>query len=139
MGAMLSHIDCKVHHFHLLSEITDHNSYGNEISIIDGFIKSINGNNFPKKTTAGGELQLYWNYGSTSWVPLKDIKASNPLELEEHAINNKIEGEPAFRWRVRDVVKKLYLVIWKVSKKYWKTSHKFAIRIIKTVYEALQI
>ena len=52
MGAMLSHIDCKVHHFHLLSEITDHNSYGNEISTIDGFIKSINGNNINKKTIA---------------------------------------------------------------------------------------
>ena len=40
---------------------------------------------------------------------------------------------------MRDVENKRYQTIGKVSKKYWKTSHKFGIRVPKTVYEALQI
>ena len=82
---------------------------------------------------------MEWKDGSTSWVPLKDLKVSNPLELAEYAINNKIDREPAFHWWVRDVAKKRDRIIGKIAKKYWKTSHKFGIRVPKTVDEALQI
>ena len=81
VGNMFSHIDYEGNQFHILIEITDHNSDGNLISISDGFINSINGNNLPKKTTAGRKIQLDWEDGSTSWFPLKDLKASNPIEL----------------------------------------------------------
>ena len=79
-----------------MSNITDNNSDGNEISISDGFIKSRNGNNLPNKTTNGWKLQVEWKDGSTSWVPLKDLKASNLIELAEYKINNNIEHKPAF-------------------------------------------
>ena len=52
-GAMLSYVDDKDQHLQLLSKITDHKSYVNATSINDGFIKSTNANNVPKKTTAG--------------------------------------------------------------------------------------
>ena len=74
---MLSHIDDEGHHLQILSEITDHNSDGNIISISDGFIKSRNGNNLPKNTTARWKLQVEWKDRSASWVLLKYLKASN--------------------------------------------------------------
>ena len=69
--AMLSKIDDEGHQFHLLSEITDHKYDGNAISTSDGFIKSRNFNNVTKNNMYGWKLQVEWNYGSTSWVPLK--------------------------------------------------------------------
>jgi hypothetical protein len=35
-----------------------------------------------------------------SWVKLKDLKASNPIELAEYAVANWIAEEPAFKWWV---------------------------------------
>ena len=57
-GSMLSNIDDEGRNFQLLSDMTDHKSDGNVISISDGFIKSINGNNLPNNTTSGWELQV---------------------------------------------------------------------------------
>jgi hypothetical protein len=37
-----------------------------------------------------------------SWVKLKDLKASNPIELAEYAVANRIAEEPAFKWWVFD-------------------------------------
>ena len=79
MGAMFSHIDGEGHNFQILSNITDHKSDGNEISISDRFIKSINGNNLTNNNTAICKLQVDWKYGSAYLVPLKYSKTSNPL------------------------------------------------------------
>ena len=76
----------------------------------------------------GWKLQVERRDGSTYWAPLKDLKASNPVELEWYTINNNIELGLDFCWWVRDVVKKRYHIIGKVANKYWKTSHKFGIR-----------
>ena len=78
---MFSHIDDEGLHFQILSEITDHKSDGNAIPISYVFIKLINGKNLPKNTTSGCKLQVEWKDGLTSWVTLKYLKASNPLEL----------------------------------------------------------
>ena len=98
---MLSQIDDEGHRFQLLRNITDHKPYGNAIAISDGFINSRNGNNGPKNNTDGWKLQVEWKDIATSWVPLKDIKASNPIELSEYTINNNIEHKPFFHWLVR--------------------------------------
>ena len=78
---MLSHIDDEDNHFQILSEITDHKSDGNDISISDGFINSINGKNVPKKTTDVWKLQLKRKDGSSYWVTQRYLKASINLQL----------------------------------------------------------
>ena len=52
----------------------------------------------PKKTTAGWEVLCEWNDGTTTWLPLKEIKAGNPIELAEYTVANGIAEEPAFKW-----------------------------------------
>ena len=42
--------------------------------------------------------------GSTEWVPLKEVKDSNPVELAKYAMANKIHEEPAFKWCVNVVL-----------------------------------
>ena len=94
----------------------------------NGFIKSQNGNTHKKMTTRGWKLQVEWKDGSVSWVPLKDLKASNPVELAEYAVANDISDEPAFNWWVKDTLRKRDRIISKVKAKYWRTSHKFGIK-----------
>jgi hypothetical protein len=38
--------------------------------------------------------------GSTSWDPLKDINASDPVQMAEYVISYGFEDEPAFDWWV---------------------------------------
>ncbi len=75
----------------------------------------------------------------TDWLPLRDVKESNPIELAEYAIACKIDHEPAFRWWVPLVIQKRHRMINKVKKKYWRTTHKYGVRILKSVAEALQL
>ena len=34
-----------------------------------------------RTTTKGWELHVRWHDGSTDWIPLKDLKHSNPIEV----------------------------------------------------------
>ena len=136
---MLSSCDSEGNHFQLIKEIMDHKRDGSAIGISDGYIISKNGNKTPKMTTRGWKLLVEWKDGSMDWVNLKDLKQSNPVELAEYALANGIEEEPAFKWWVRHTLRKRDRIISKVKSKYWRTSHKFGIRIPKTVEEALEI
>jgi hypothetical protein len=136
---MFAQVDGEGRQYLLMSEITDHRHDESAVSPDDGFVTSSNGNRVPKKTTRGWELMVVWKDGSSEWIKLKDIKDSYPVQVAEYAVANKIAHEPAFNWWVHDVVRKRNRIISKVKSKYWKTTHKFGIRVPKTVEEALQI
>ena len=93
---MMSQVDSEGHHYQLLAEISDHKSNQLAIKRSNGFIKSRNGNSHTKITTRGWKLQVEWKDGSVSWIPLKDLKASNPVKLAEYAVANNISDEPVF-------------------------------------------
>ena len=136
---MMSQVDSEGHHYQLLKEISEHHSDCTAIKQGNGFIISRNGNKVPKKTTRGWKLECEWKDGSVSWVPLKDIKESYPVQLAEYVIANDIQDEPAFKWWVKDVLRKRDRIISKVKSKYWRTTHKFGIEIPKSAAEAYAI
>jgi hypothetical protein len=136
---MYAQVDDEGNMFQLLSEIVDHKKDGTAIDISDGTTTSANGNVKPKITTKGWELLVLWKDRSTSWVKLKDLKASNPVELAEYAVTNRIAEEPAFKWWVSDTLRKRNRIISKVKRKYWRTTHKFGIKLPHSVEEALEI
>jgi hypothetical protein len=75
-------------------EILDHRKNDKALSqddVIDGKMK---------KTTAGWEILVSFSNGETQWLPLRTVKESNPVELAEYAVNNKLNLEPAFIWWV---------------------------------------
>jgi hypothetical protein len=41
-------------------------------------------------------LLVQWKDGSISWEKLKDLKASNPVEVAEYTVANRLVEEPAF-------------------------------------------
>ena len=61
------------------------------------------------------------------------------MELAEYAVANEIDDEPAFKWWVKETLKRQDQIIGKVQSKYWRTSHKFGIELPKTVKDAYRI
>ena len=79
---------------------------------------------------------MQWKDGSTNCVALKDMKELYPVQVAEYAIASPISMEPAFAWWGPHVLKKRNWIISKVKSKYWLRTHKFGIRIPKTIEEA---
>ena len=69
-------------------------------------------------------------------MPQKDLKDSYPVQIAEYATANRIANEPAFNWWVHTVQRQRNRIVAKV-KCYWRMTHKFGIRLLKTVAEAL--
>ena len=68
---MMSQVDSEVHHYQVLTELTDHKKDDSAIAKVDGFIKSNSGNLHRMRTTHGWKLLVGWSDGSVDWVPLK--------------------------------------------------------------------
>ena len=82
---------------------------------------------------------MEWKDGSVDWVPLKDLKQSNPVGLDEYAVENEISDETDFNWWVKENLRHIDRIISKVKSKYWRTSHNVGIRVPKKVKEAYYI
>jgi hypothetical protein len=117
---MYAQVDDEGNMFQLLLEIMDHKKDGTAIDISNGMVTSANGNMKPMIMTQGWMLLVMWKDRSMSWVKLKDLKASNPIELAEYAVVNCIAEEPAFKWWVSHMLRKRNRIISKVKSKYWK-------------------
>lgn len=136
---LYSQIDEEGRQYLVLKGIVDHKADESAITKEDGTFRTNSGNLRMKKTTRGWKLLVEWMDGTTDWMPLKDLKEANPIEIAEYAVSNRIDDEPAFKWWVPYVIRKRNRIISKVKSKYWRTSHKFGIRVPKTVAEAYEI
>ena len=123
----------------VLAEIIDHKADGRALRSHDGFISNKKGRRIMKKTTRGWQILCQWKDGSTDWVDMKHVKDSNPIELAEYAVANRIQEEPAFKWWVAETLRMRNRIIGKVKSRYWKTSHKYGVRLPHSVQEALQL
>ena len=125
-----------------MKEIIDHRKDHSAVAMDDGMI-IVRGRSVPKKTTKGWKLCVEWKDGSTSWVPLKDLKESNPVEVAEYAAANKILSEPAFAWWARYVLRQRDRVIRAATAtkhtRYQRREEKFGLELPKTVERALDI
>jgi hypothetical protein len=87
-----------------VDEIIDHAKDNTDVTITDGYTMSSYGNRVPKQTTKGWKLLCQWRDGSSARVTLVDLKDSNPIELAEYTVANKLQEEPAFKWWVSSVL-----------------------------------
>ena len=136
---LFSQVDEEGNRHVLLDAIADHRVDGSQLKQEDGIIVSKNGGRRHKETTKGWEILAQWKDGSTSWETLKDMKESYPVQVAEYAHLKQISNEPAFVWWVPHVLKKKDRIIAKVKSKYWQRTHKFGIRIPKSVQEAREL
>jgi hypothetical protein len=137
---MFAQVGDEGNHHVLFEEIIDHRidlrTDGMEVKQQDAFLTTRSGNKRRRETTKGWEILIQWKDGSTTWVSMKDIKGSYPVQLAEHATQRQIDGESAFAWWIRHVLQKRNIIIAKLKTKYWVRTHKFGVKIPKTVKEA---
>ena len=136
---LLAQVDEEGHRQLLMDEIIDHRKNTDAIEKKDGVYITRQGTKRHKMTTRGWELCVQWKDGSSNWVALKDLKHAYPVELAQYSIANNLEDEPAFAWWVPHTLKKRERILKKIKSKYWQRSHKYGIRIPKSVQEALKI
>ena len=92
-----------------------------------------------RRTTVGWKLLVKWSDGSESWVPLKDMKESHPVEVADFAKARGIADEPAFSWWVPYTLRKRDVIISKVKSRIRKTTHKYGIEMATSVGHAYEI
>ena len=64
------------------------------------------------------------------------MKESYPVQVAEYCVHSRIYAKPAFSWWVPYVLKKRNRIIAKLKSKYLIRTHKFGIRVPKSVQEA---
>jgi hypothetical protein len=99
-------VDEEGNQYRLFSGIIGHRKNKAAVDKDNCFRTDSKGKQHKKKTTAGWDLKAKWKDNSTSWLPLKELKETNAVEVTKYAITNCIGDKPAFDWWVRDVLKK---------------------------------
>jgi len=132
-------LDADGHSEFLLDEIIDHKKDETALSDGNAFVYDKRHNKVPKKTTQGWKLLVQFKDQSTSWVKLKDLKESHPVQLAEYAKNNQLMDEPAFRWWAPHIIRKRDRILKKMNSRYHRTTQKFGIEVPKTIARALEI
>jgi hypothetical protein len=123
----------------VLQEIIEHKKDRTAVDVTRGHTITKRGRKIPKTTTKGWKLLCQWRDGSSGWVDLKHVKDSNPIQIAEYAVANRLQEEPAFKWWVAETLRTRNRIIAKVKSRYWKTSHKYGVKLPHLVTEALQI
>ena len=59
-------------------------------------MEDCNGRKRPRKTKKGWQLQVKWSDGTKSWIDLKVLKESNPVDVVEFSMARGIDDEPAY-------------------------------------------
>ena len=107
-------------------------------TVKDGFIYNNCGKRELKKTTRGVDLLCAIKSGENadgsdrirnSWIPLKELEESYPLQVAEFAVARELDKMPAFAWWVPYTLKKRDAIIASVRQRIVKTTHKDGIEI----------
>ena len=136
---LLAQVDEEGHRQMFIDEITDHRVTKDAIPKDQATYTTKSGQRRNVRTTRGWEFYVRWRGGSGDWISLKDLKDSYPIDLAQYAIDNNLQTEAAFAWWVPYVQRKKRIIIKKLKSKYWQKTHKYGIRIPKTVEEARMI
>ncbi|KAL7551889.1 hypothetical protein ACHAWF_015100, partial [Thalassiosira exigua] len=80
------------------ADIVDHRKDSTALTEENGFIKVQGGGSKCIKTTKGWEMLVEWKDGTSSWLPLRDVKEASLVELSEYAVAMGLDREPPFAW-----------------------------------------
>ena len=82
---------------------------------------------------------MKWKDGTVTWIYLKDLKESNPIEVAEYVTARGIQDEPDFVWWVPFNLHNKDIIIAAVNYCVRKSSHKYGIEIPNSVEHAERI
>lgn len=136
---LLSQVDEEGRQYQLFKEIVDHRRDSRKaVEKSDQYFQR-NGKHYKKKTTTGCYLEVEWRDGSTSWLPLKTLKETNPIEVAEYAKANQIETEPAFDWWVPMVLRRKKRIIKATQSRHHRAGFKFGVQMPSSIPDAARL
>jgi hypothetical protein len=135
---LYSQVETEGNQYHLFRAIVNHRRTKQAADKADQYRVS-HGSRIKKKTTAGWDLEIERKDGTTSWLPLKEVKETNSVEVAEYATANRINSEPAFDWWVREHLKRRTRLIKLSQKRAVRVGYKFGIRLPSSVSEAMEL
>ena len=136
---LYAQVDPDGHVHQLLEGIVGHKMMEDAVKKEEKYLVTKFGTRKLKKTTIGWKLLVSWKDGSESWIPLKDLKESNPVEVADYATKVGIANEAAFAWWVPYTLRKRDMIISFVKARVLKRTHKYGVEIPRTVKEALAL
>ena len=136
---IFSQVDEDGYRYQLLDHIMDHKSNGQAVRPEDAFTVSQNGNRVRTQTTKGWFFKVQWKDGTDSWLTLKELKESNPIQVAEYGQSAQLLDVPAFAWWAPHTLKKRDNIISKVVLRTKKKSHKYRIEVPCGVRHALEL
>jgi hypothetical protein len=136
---IMTNVDDEGNSFVLLDEILDHMKTDEAVSMDDAWYTAKTGAKRRRPTTKGWRHLISWKDGTTSWTRLADLKESFPVEVAEYAKAAGIIDEPAYAWWCYKVLRKKDRLVAGAKTKYWLKTHKYGVRLPKSIKEALDI
>ena len=94
-GDILSQVNTEGHRNMLFDEIIDRRSDSTHVAKDQSIYHISNCTPRNQQTTKGCKICSQWIDGSSNWIPLKNFKASYPVQQAEYAIERGIQDEAA--------------------------------------------
>ena len=136
---MFSQVDQDGYHVQMLDSIVDHASEDDAVRKENQYITTRSGTKRLRKSTRGWNLLVKWQHGGEQWIPLSILKESKPVKVAEYAEARSLSDEPAFKFWVPYTLRKRDTIISAVTARLKKTTHKYGIRIPRTIEKAFEI
>ena len=136
---ILRQVDSTGRYSHVMDGILSHRKDGSAVTKDNAFIVTKRGRRKLRQTTIGWHFQVQWRDGTSQWIPLKELKESNPVEVAEYVTARGLADEPAFAWWVPYTLKKRDRIIAAVNSRVKNRTHKYGIEIPTTVEHAREL
>ena len=86
---LFAQVDQSGNRFTILDSIIGTRKYGIQVLPQDTFMHTSMGTKTIVKTTKGWEICIQWEYISTTWNTLNNVKHSYPIQMSELAVENR--------------------------------------------------
>ena len=112
---MLAQCDDDGFFTNVMATVLDHKRDGTSVSMSEKYFTTKHGKRTMRQSTKGWSFHIKWRDGNTSWVDLKDLKETNPVDIAEYATSRGIQDELAFAWWLPYTLRKRDVIVSAVS------------------------
>ena len=136
---LLSQVNDKGFTLNVFDRIIKYTKNDSAIEKKDRYFKTRSGTKHTRETTFGWNLLVLRKDGSETWILLKDMNKSHPIEMDEFYKSHGIYKEPAFAWWIPYTLQKRDIIISAINTRTRKTTQKYGIEILRTVKHAAEM
>ena len=84
-------------------------------------------------TPLEGRISILCRSQVRQWIPLKVLNESNPVEVANYVMSNRLINKPAIKWQAPYTLRKRHHIVSNVVCRVKKEAHKYGIRIPRSI------